>query len=310
MKFRAASERILQIIAEHDKLLIKLIIKFIRVGRIQSHLGGDMLKATKAIVVCGDGVSRRVLGSLIANLKGIESVKEFDSPAPALEYARDNPVAFAALDIGILEADQFNLDKKLKEMHPNLAMVYINRDSFRLLDVMRERCDYCFMISFNQEDVQNMVREASCMTGGKKVRAVMFGRFQFFVRGRLVYFANAKAKELLALCLDHRGGEVSMEEAVDKLWPDRVYDDKVKKLYRKAVTSLQTVLREADAEDIFVTRRGACYVNIDEIECDYYSFLENRDRKNCLYDGSYLFDYEWGEETLALLERIATDLTV
>lgn len=267
-----------------------------------------MLKAIKAIVVCDDGIVRRFLGGLLVNLKGIESVREFDSPAPALEYARNNPVVFAVLDIGILEVDQLNLDKKLKELYPNLIVIYINQKTYHMLEDMRDLGDYCFMISFNQAEILNMVHNVNHMMGRKKACAVMFGRFQFFVSGKLVYFSNAKSKELLALCLDHRGGEVSMEEAVDKLWPDRVYDDKVKKLYRKAVTSLQTVLREAGAEEIFITRRGVCYVNIEGIECDYYSFLENRNRENCLYDGSYLFDYDWGEETLALLERIASDM--
>lgn len=136
---------------------------------------------------------------------------------------------------------------------------------------------------------------------------VMFGRFQFFVSEQLVYFANAKAKELLALCLDHRGGEVSMEEAVDKLWPHRAYDDKVKKLYRKAVTALQATLREAGVEKIFITRRGACYVHVGNMECDYYSFLENRNQEKSLYAGSYLFDYEWGEETVAFLDKITAE---
>ncbi len=269
-----------------------------------------MLKAMKAIVVCDDGIFRRFLGSLLANLKGIESVREFGSPAPALEYARNNLAAFAVLDIGILETDQFNLDRELKELFPNLIVIYINRTPHHKLEDMGNHGDYCFMISFNQAEILDMVHIVNNMMGNKKARAVMFGRFQFFVRERLVYFANAKSKELLALCLDHRGGEVSMEEAVDKLWPDRVYDDKVKKLYRKAVTSLQTVLREAGAGEIFMTKRGVCYVNIDEIECDYYNFLESKNRKNCLFDGMYLFDYEWGEETLALLERIAPDMRV
>ena len=267
-----------------------------------------MLEAMKAIVVCDDGVSRRFLRRLFMNLKEIESVIEFDNPAHALAYARNNPVAFAVLGMKILEVDQFNLERELKELYPSVIVVYINTASYQVLETMQNRSDYCFMVSFDQADVLNLVRKTRKMSEGKAIRAVMFGRFQFFVRGQLVYFTNAKAKELLALCLDHRGGEVSMEEAVDKLWPNRVYDDKVKKLYRKAVTSLQSALREAGAEEIFITRRGACYVNIDEIDCDYYRFLENRNRKNCLYDGSYLFDYEWGEETLALLERIDADL--
>jgi hypothetical protein len=41
------------------------------------------------------------------------------------------------------------------------------------------------------------------------------------------------------------------------------------------------------------------------MECDYFQFLETRDSEVSLYDGNYLFDYGWGEETLAMLERLA-----
>lgn len=269
-----------------------------------------MLKAMKAILVSGDGIFRNFLCSLFVNIKGVESVREFDDPALALEYARNNLIAFAVLDIETLQMQKLDLDMELKRLHTNIVLIYFHSAQCQVLEPMRFRGDYSIMISFNRADVMDMMRKVKRLEERQRIRVVMFGRFQFFVSGQLVYFANAKAKELLALCLDHRGGEVSMEEAVDKLWPDRVYDDKVKKLYRKAVTSLQATLRGVGAEKIFITRRGACYVKIGDIECDYYRFLENRDRDNCLYDGSYLFDYEWGEETLALLERIASDLRV
>ena len=94
-----------------------------------------------------------------------------------------------------------------------------------------------------------------------------------------------------------------MEEAIDKLWPDRVYDERVKKLYRKAVMNLQSTLRDADAEDIFVTRRGACNVVTRLIDCDYYHYLEDKEANSELFDGEYLFDYAWGEETVARLTQ-------
>lgn len=269
-----------------------------------------MLRAMKAILVSGDGIFRKVLCNIFVNIKGVESVKEFDDPALALEYARNNLIALAVLDIEILDKKKSDLDGALKRLYPHIVLIYINSAGYQVLEGMRIRGDYSVMVSFNRADVLNMARKVRRQEEREKIRVVMFGRFQFFVSGQLVYFANAKAKELLALCLDHRGGEVSMEEAVDKLWPDRAYDDKVKKLYRKAVTSLQATLRDAGVEKIFINKRGACYVKVGDIECDYYRFLENRNREKCLYDGSYLFDYEWGEETLALLERISTDLKV
>lgn len=266
----------------------------------------------KAILVSGDRIFRKVLCNIFVNIKGVESVKEFDDPALAFEYARNNLIALAVLDIEILDKKKSDLEIALKRLYPHIVLIYINSTGYQMLEAMKIRGDYSIMVSFDRADVLNMARKVRHQEKQEKIRVVMFGRFQFFVSGQLVYFANAKAKELLALCLDHRGGEVSMEEAVDKLWPDRAYDDKVKKLYRKAVTSLQATLRDVGVEKFFINRRGSCYVQVGDIdiECDYYRFLENRNREKCLYDGSYLFDYEWGEETLALLERISTDLKV
>jgi two-component SAPR family response regulator len=179
------------------------------------------------------------------------------------------------LDSNLCEQDVMELCSELKRLYPDIILVSATTDQIKQILLQKS-----------------------------KVRAVMFGRFQLFVGDELVYFSNAKAKELLALCLDHRGGEVTMEEAIDKLWPDRTYDDRVKKLYRKAVMALQATLKEAGAEEIFITRRGSCYANVANIECDYFQFLETRDSEVSLYDGTYLFDYSWGEETLAMLERL------
>jgi two-component SAPR family response regulator len=179
------------------------------------------------------------------------------------------------LDSNLCEQDVMELCSELKRLYPDIILVSATTDQIKQILLQKS-----------------------------KVRAVMFGRFQLFVGDELVYFSNAKAKELLALCLDHRGGEVTMEEAIDKLWPDRIYDDRVKKLYRKAVMALQATLKEAGAEEIFTTKRGSCYANVANIECDYFQFLETRDSEVSLYDGTYLFDYSWGEETLAMLERI------
>ena len=116
-----------------------------------------------------------------------------------------------------------------------------------------------------------------------------------FIDGEAVYFPNAKAKELLALCVDHRGGAVTIEEAVDKLWENRAYDDRVKNLYRKAVMQIRQVLAEHGAEALFSGSRGACQIDVRQMDCDYYEFLQgNRDALRAWQiSGSYLEEYSW-----------------
>ena len=112
---------------------------------------------------------------------------------------------------------------------------------------------------------------------------------------------TAKSKELLALCMDRCGGNVSMEEVIDKLWPDRAYDEKVKRLYRKAVMNLHGTLKENGVAEFFQTARGSCHISKDEVECDYYTYMVEPEKNEKMFHGDYLFDYSWGEETLANL---------
>lgn len=89
-----------------------------------------------------------------------------------------------------------------------------------------------------------------------------------------------------------------MDEAIDMLWPERPYDERVKKLYRKSVLMLNHTLLEYGIEDIFISKRGYCYILPEKFECDYYDFIK---QKNRIPPEEYMFQYPWAEETLASL---------
>lgn len=133
------------------------------------------------------------------------------------------------------------------------------------------------------------------------VRLRAFGRFDVFVDGKLVDISNAKAKELLALCVDRCGGDVSMEEAIDKLWETREYDVRSKNLYRKAVSYLRQLFEELGCPEVFASARGRCHVNRDAVDCDYFRYLDGEKGEGTAFMGEYLFDYSWAEETVARL---------
>ena len=92
---------------------------------------------------------------------------------------------------------------------------------------------------------------------------------------------------------------MTLEEAADKLWEDRAYDERVKNLYRKAVMQIRQILSEYHADEIFFAGRGACQVAAQKIDCDYYGFLENDPEavRAWKMSGGYLQEYSWAEET-------------
>lgn len=223
----------------------------------------------RAIIVDDDPLLVSQLEKRCRKDEEIELVGTFRNPKKALEYVKENTVEFAFLDVEMPEMGGFELGRRFREICPEIELVYVAGD-----------------ISGSQE---------------KCIVAHMFGRFDVFLNGQLILFRNAKSKELLALCLDRCGGSVSMEEAIDKLWPDRAYDDKVKRLYRKAVIELRKTLQGKGIYDFFETGRGICYIYKDRVKCDYYEYLEDPEKNAGLFRGEYLFDYSWGEETVAIL---------
>ena len=180
----------------------------------------------------------------------------------------------------------------------------IGTDEMQSVKVYKNRCDGFVKTSDLTDDLQFCLKRCGLSDEGKKkLKAVTFGRFDIFYNERLIDFKNRKAKELLALCIDRMGGEVTMEEIIDKLWPDRVYDDRVKRLYRKAVTYLRELFSQLGEGSFFVTKRAVCCIVKDMINCDYFDLLSDPEKYKFLYNGEYMFDYTWAEQTNAILQK-------
>jgi len=239
-----------------------------------------------------------------AGVQDVEIVGKFDHAKDALAYARENEVDFALLDIEMAEMNGIELGKELKLINPDMIIIYATAYSEYIAQAILEiGADYYILKPYSREDAENVIERALLLAHKQKRRVHFhtFGRFDMFIDGNVVPFTNAKAKELLALCVDHVGGNVTMEEAIDKLWEDRCYDKNVKSLYRKAVIYLNALFRSYHLSEVFQNGRGFCHINKSMVSCDYYSYLEKDPKVLDSFNEEYLFDYSWGEETLVKL---------
>ena len=155
--------------------------------------------------------------------------------------------------------------ERLREVSPDVVVVFITGYEQYALEALKIRADYYLTKPYDSRDIREVLERARLLSARQKKRVYVrtFGRFDVFIDGTAVYFPNAKAKELLALCVDHRGGTVSIEEAVDKLWEDREYDSRVKNLYRKAVMQIRQALAGV--------RRGGYFFRQPGLLSDRYS---------------------------------------
>lgn len=131
-----------------------------------------------------------------------------------------------------------------------------------------------------------------------------FGHFDVFVNSKPVIFRSAKAKELLALLIDRRGGFVTTREAVEAMWPGEEFDARTQARYRKVAARLNAALTDNGIERIVKSYRGKRRIDVTMINCDLYKFREDPVAYRGRYSGSYLVGYDWAEGTRHALETM------
>ncbi len=124
-----------------------------------------------------------------------------------------------------------------------------------------------------------------------------FPDFEMIVDGRPVSFKSKKSKELLALLVHHRGSWVSVDKVVFNLLENA--DEKSSKNYsRTLVYRLNQTLSSLGLADILISEYGQLRVDTSKFTCDYYDYLDGRTE---LFQGEYLEEYSWAENTKALM---------
>ena len=135
----------------------------------------------------------------------------------------------------------------------------------------------------------------------RKIYIRTFGYFDVFIDDKPIAFRNKKAKELLALLVDRRGGYVTSEQAIGYLWENEPANAVTLARYRKEALRLKNALEEYGIGHIMESVDGKRRIIPENIECDLYEYLSGKEEYSGRFKGSYLTDYAWGEMTLGEL---------
>ena len=133
-----------------------------------------------------------------------------------------------------------------------------------------------------------------------------FGYFEVFVGGKPIAFNHAKSKELLALLVDRRGGYISSHEAISFLWEDEPANNVTLARYRKVAMRLKNILEEYGVAHILDVSQRSRRIETRAVRCDLYDYLWGGPQYGDLFQGSYLLDYSWSEQTLSELLNKST----
>ncbi len=260
----------------------------------------------KIICVDDEELVLSLVVHLCKQIPQVSDVKGFTNPLEALEYLKENQADAAFLDIDMPEINGIQLAVKIKDMQPDVAIVFLTGYSDYAIEAFKIHANGYLLKPIEKEKLEVEVEHILADKGNVKyphVFAKTFGIFDFLIDGQPVKFARSKAKELLAYLIDKQGSGVKRAVAFAALYEDEMYDRKMQKQFDVIIRSLKTTLAENGVDDILEIESGELRVNPDLFECDLYLLLKGEAAAVNSYRGEYMSTYYWANITEAFLSE-------
>ena len=260
-----------------------------------------------AICVDDEPLVLQLTLSLFRDLPGFQEVEGFAGPLEALDWLENHTPDIALLDIDMPGMNGLELARRIRDMHPDTAVIFLTGYSEYALDAFQLHASGYLMKPINREKLASEVEYAlSGRNRGKasNVFAKTFGNFDLLVDGRPQVFKRSKSKELLAYLVDRHGGNVSRPEAFAVLWEDTFYDRAMQKQMDVVIRSLRSTLEEAGVGEIFEIQSGWMRILPERMDSDLFRFLDGNREAIQEYRGEYMSAYSWASQTEAYLDRI------
>lgn len=247
------------------------------------------------------------LKDICEKISEVEKFNTFSNPADALEFAAMNgDIDVAFLDIEMPIMTGLELAKRLNRLIPEIKIIFVTGFKDYAFEAFGVNAIGYVLKPFSSEMIKKELSKVKPegLNSKSKIVVKTFGYFDVFVEDKPIYFSSSKAKELLALLVDRRGGSVSTENAISVLWPERNYDESVQSLFRKVLKSLRTALSDAGISDMLIDVRNQRSIDMSKFDCDYYQILKLSDKAINAYQGEYMSGYAWAENTKNHIEKM------
>lgn len=232
-------------------------------------------------------------------------VNAFTKSEDAAEYARKNTVDVAFVAVGLNKAKGLEFARELKDIDINIKLVATSKDERAAYEAFKAGAIDYLLEPFSKDDASISLERAKLVkpVPAKRVRIKTMPNFEVYVDGKLFPINSAKPKELLAILVDKNGGSVTAGLAISYLWEDRSPDPGTQSLYRMTCKRLREILAGAGIEFIMGSSGQQRFVNPDLFACDYYELLAGDEDAVKNFNGEYMTEYSWAEETNARLSN-------
>ena len=215
-----------------------------------------------------------------------------------------HPADVAILDINMPQIDGITLAARIKEAHPQTAILFLTAYKEYAFDAYSVHPTGYLLKPVSQEKLASELRYAygaPRRASHAHVHIKTFGAFDVYVDDRPISFKLARSKEILAYLVDKQGSGVTRAELFAAVWEDRLYDRKMQKQLDTYIRTLRETLQEYGIGQILEMEKGVLRVKPDTFVCDAYLFYSGDSDTINAYRGEYMSSYSWANMTEAIL---------
>ncbi|WP_339312754.1 response regulator [Paenibacillus sp. FSL M7-0896] len=277
----------------------------------------------RVIIVDDEQPSLKRLSRILSESGEVVVCQTFQNPLMAYEYARENPVDIAFLDISMPEVNGMKLSRQLHELYRAMDIVFvtgyeeyalqafdINATDYLLKPVSAERV---------RQALDKILRRPIRRQAEPMLEVHMFDGFKLVHPGpdrKSLKLRSPKTEELFAFLLYKRS--VSRDEIMDTLWSG-LASDKASNNLNSNLYYIRKAISESGLKVCLLAGRNEVQIVENSLSCDLYTFehalreirLGRDGRKELLkqaaawYTGPFLKGktYEWAGTKTRRLEQ-------
>lgn len=259
----------------------------------------------RALIVDDEPLMIRSFMRLSEGIPDFTVVGQLNNGADAVRFVSENEVEIVFLDIVMPGITGIEAAKRIKEIRPDILIVFISAFGEYVHESNMVGGDYYIVKPYKREVLEMTVSRMKFLQKRQEKHVVIqtFGRFSVLLDGKPINLSG-KAKEILALIVTRRGKEISNEELYSTIWEDRPYGNIEMKVYYNALQRLKRHLSEDGLSELLISSARGQRINTEMVDCDYYNLLDSNMSDRSSFEGEFLPEYSWGEYILGdIIER-------
>lgn len=241
----------------------------------------------------------------VADFNDVESLNCFQSGEEAIDYAKNNKVDAAFLDMEMPGIHGLDLARELQKINDKTRIVFVTAYGEFALEAFGVDAVGYVLKPYSAADIRKQLSKCSYRAlPSHRVVIETMPNLNVTVDGITLRIPSAKSREMLAFLIDCGERGFSVGECIAKLWPERPADSSTLSLCRMTWKRLVSAFERFGAENILYTADGRRHINTEAVSCDLYRILADDKQAAKKYNGEYLSEYEWSEARNAQLHKM------